>query len=1105
MPSPPILHRQYPSPRQYQDESGEGFEIDASTQVVNVNQQLFHNSNTTPMRVPSPHESPSDEVMVDDGYFEDEDFVMMPQQQQQQQSQYQIQQQQSRQQPSEMQARQYQQQQQLQMKQQSNTTQQLQQHPQRQTTPIINEKHQSQQPDWHQLQRNRYQKKFATRYQNAAQSSSSITSSSPNNKNYSSSTQIQPDFRSSPSKQPNVSNFSPIEDLVHRSDQIQRKRMPGGVVAAAVEQKEHHEDGEENNSLASSVLDRARCFGVVHHGSSANKQRYGTTNTNNIGEQVRSKSVPKERGSQRWSSSNNSNYATVKFHDDSMTGTGERGHGQDYPYADDDTITESVASRKKEWEKFHSGLGCGGPQNKQTTTRNNNIASPENEVFGMWSERANRLAQQRLSEQRNEQRRQRTEQRKSIEQNWRRSAAKSMSPGRRRSDIRDEDNQYDYVPVYSESLENEYHCNPTDSSHMSIEERRRMLWDGNERLKTVLPRNSTFDDSNHVPSPENTSPGTASGSQGSSFFKSKFVRAAAVATQQRSDFEVVDEHPAHRSSPKSHMHKGGAVSSHYTDSTAGTTPVGSHGSSRLTQSTNVSRSRTEDYQRGPSPEHTDQLRPRGRLAQVPPNAGSGERSKSAGSANRVSVMPSIAETPRSSVTDLIARINAVSRSNPEEALKAIDSILKAESSAKPCNGNTPHQQRDEPTQSPFSPSRKAAAQEPRLLRKDFSQSVQEPKQEDDEEDESFLSSDESTVSSMTNPTYASIPVHKRTAANSNQNHGGNKQPQYSPPILEEFEVETSKTPKRSTLSRATPNNVAPRSTSNNVNPQSNSYANRQQYEKDDVIVTKPSSDFSEETGKRRFVEANIGGLNYRLSKTKSEEQTVRSNPSKVQQEQQSIPKTKQHVTANTNQLDDSAWVPVPNNDYFQNNSQMNKSKSWDEPKRQGPVSKPPKEPQTIHHKQERRESKYLSDTELSHGQAAGLPSVVSDAFSGIDIDFDDGTASNAVIQHPTIVSSQSADLEPKKTVRQRRQELENLAKSWNEPSPGNEAEEVVTTIKHSTSLDSQARSNNADINTYDWANSPDEDNKIKEPKLRLKSSKKLAQKFASLVKAFESD
>jgi hypothetical protein len=174
----------------------------------------------------------------------------------------------------------------------------------------------------------------------------------------------------------------------------------------------------------------------------------------------------------------------------------------------------------------------------------------------------------------------------------------------------------------------------------------------------------------------------------------------------------------------------------------------------------------------------------------------------------------------------------------------------------------------------------------------------------------------------------------------------------------------------------------------------------------------------------------------------------------------------------------------------------------------GEDSKPSIDSSVQHH--QKNESKHISPSELSQGQSIGLPSVVSDAFSGIDIDLDDGPVSNSAHHQPHVTVSQAfsgvdIDLEPKKTVSQRRQELENLSRSRNQKSPGGEEDQQPHPISREKKINTKSTFSILHSN-QDWATSPEDKKKVKvEPTLRLKGSKKLAQKFANLVKAFESD
>ncbi|KAL3787708.1 hypothetical protein HJC23_012134 [Cyclotella cryptica] len=442
---------------QSDDEHGEGIEIEA--------QQFLHLVSTqgNASRLPSSRESPSDECLVEEGYYEDRypqsrnHTVGSHEQQELNKGTTHV---------SNLPHRQ--------------TKQQF-TYQQKQFGPIDESKEKKQNqlhPDWHQLNRNRlYQKKFAARYHNAASNSSPKS-------------QAQSLLQTRPPKKTSIANFSPIESLSTRTDQIQRKhRQPlHGESGEPMEnidplhngQDQRRELPDESEESVASVLDRARSFEASIAGK--NQVKVGGS---------RSRSVPRER---------TSHWSFIKFHqanDESRVNVKDPGFGGDRgrsratlpsqesltQYIDDDTVTESVASRKKEWE----GKLQSSQQRKARSTH-------ESEAFSVWAERADRLAQQRKSEQRSEQRR-------SIDEKWRRSAVKSLPPERRNhergSGVYGYDGRYsqeeryrgeEYQFVTQKHLGQDQHSIEQDASLMSIEDRRRMLWDGKERLRAVLPK-----------------------------------------------------------------------------------------------------------------------------------------------------------------------------------------------------------------------------------------------------------------------------------------------------------------------------------------------------------------------------------------------------------------------------------------------------------------------------------------------------------------------------------------------------------------------------------------------------------------------------------------
>jgi len=95
------------------------------------------------------------------------------------------------------------------------------------------------------------------------------------------------------------------------------------------------------------------------------------------------------------------------------------------------------------------------------------------------------------------------------------------------------------------------------------------------------------------------------------------------------------------------------------------------------------------------------------------------------------------------VAQLLARLSSVKRDDPDEALRAIDSILEKHS-----GNNSPNKgfDQDEVNKS---------AESPILPAEYFDEDEQAVRKEDEEESSEYSDSDDSTVSSITNPTYMS--------------------------------------------------------------------------------------------------------------------------------------------------------------------------------------------------------------------------------------------------------------------------------------------------------------------------------------------------------------
>jgi len=554
-------------------------------------------------------------------------------------------------------------------------------------------------------------------------------------------------------------------------------------------------------------------------------------------------------------------------------------------------------------------------------------------------QQAQRLAQQR-----------RREQKKSIEDRWmnnrRRDTVKSVPPPEKRGY---KSQQHELEAGYHSEGERRSSSRPEkhdggyqsqDPDAITPKDARRRLWDEQERLRVVLPKNEKFqcndvkgrwsdhmkggEHSNNYPSPPSqfqdglASPGNNSGSSlgAGGRFKSKFVHAAALATQQRlanieSDDKYLLQHSQqsqwqhkqqqqlhdecqsrhqsisqqqqqqectttddkhllqhseqsqwqhkqqqqlhnesqrqHQSTSQKQQHvectttkknysqKVIGVSSHNNDSGTETTadittiPEGSNGSSpnRGTPKNNLTWMSSNLVARrvSPSPPKRD---PKTQIydntSPMPPIDEQGVPSEQT-------------QTVTTSVADLIAQINAVSRSNPAEALAAIDSIIKKEGGdygkgnrnvgGRRSNGGehasmAPHEvsrsgpkghrvveghlsaagtsaimahqgvSRSGPA-SVFAPTPSKIARDNRLLGqgrhigKEFFEDDEIPCIDrekdargvavvgpgDEDDDDSVLSSDESTVSSMTNPTYQSIQPQKVSQSKATPSSGAN--------------------------------------------------------------------------------------------------------------------------------------------------------------------------------------------------------------------------------------------------------------------------------------------------------------------------------------------
>ena len=571
--------------------------------------------------------------------------------------------------------------------------------------------------------------------------------------------------------------FSPVEHLSSRTDQIKRRSIlptsaPADKFPSYATQQDEPE-GEGDESIVS-VTDRARKMEQTN----ANNRR-----ANFAMRRRRSRSLSRER-----SFSQSKPSRPVVQNQKKYPAYPARQHAQAHQdrFVDEETV--SVASICKEWENKSSD---------KSSTRQGAHQLNSRSAFGAWEEREGRASRQRRRDQRRAQQRR-------IEDRWRRSASTSLPPPERRANretpraqrrnesfrsvvhqdgylseghAREPNVQYEYVEV--------------DSSAMTLQDARNRLWDQQERLRAVLPRDDVDhsddvldhidyaqDHRTHMTSASDVvSPSNFSESSGGRF-KSKFVHAAAVAASYRPrDVDRVPQQQARQVEKQRHVPqrrssrsrspkkfrprppKEVAVSCQYTDSTTDTTattaPHSSFNSSRQGVAVRTSSSGGVDLQ-----------------SSVKSNIQTGS-------------MPSISETSQArSVAELIAKINAVSRSDPAQALAAIDSIIqrekmtvssdelreilakenpKAVSDAVPLERSRPPADIG-PIKSQVSGSGEAEGE---YFQEKYEEIItnlrraelgidDDPGLGEEGDDSGSWSSGETTVSSMTNPTYQSL-------------------------------------------------------------------------------------------------------------------------------------------------------------------------------------------------------------------------------------------------------------------------------------------------------------------------------------------------------------
>lgn len=672
----------------------------------------------------------------------------------------------------------------------------------------------------------------------------------------------------------------------------------------------------------------------------------------------------------------------------------------------------SVASIRKSWEgRVEHQRGRAAQDTSYDRRRN----TGENQ-YGMWEGRDNHRAHQ--GEQRQEQRR------NGNSNKWKRNSS-VPPPERRRRGYSDADGYQSDGGYRSQPDRAGYRSQPDraelDAAHVSIHDARQRLWDQEERLRAVLPTDSfdSYGDVRNrrpVPSVGMASPGNVSTlSTGSALFKSKFVHAAALATQKR-DLRVDGGRQNWQNNfryPNKREDESPKESSQITDSTADTTT--------------------------PSSNHTSH----------------GENSRKQ-PAQTTATMPSIAEAPQASVADLIARINAVSRDNPAEALARIDSIIKGESA-----GDVKPRPQSTGVSSLFNfdaakkqsavnkPGRGTVASDPPAAprvenRFAFGGDDHEDEVHGDPSVNESLSSDDSTVSSMTNPTYQSVQLRKTSNKRTDSDR--------MPPSHQVVTARTKRAEKQ-----VSSDTQEFRSNQGEEDDDPLTKAKLQSHNDNDWAASAPQSDY--------FTE--FGGFRNASSQAVASSKTMQIKENSTFHEH--------NESGNSHHLEQIE----SSNSQHERNESRNSNHEHNGPKR-------PATPDIMN-----AVSNAFSDVNISFGDNNGATQdLLAKAFSDLDKKVSD--IDNKVrVQNQNVVTNAFSDVDismERKTVSQRRKELEQLSKSMTGASEdgGNMTQNTKS--------------------PFDWDiddPAPAKQQKKTEPTLRVKGNKKLTQKFANLVKAFE--
>ncbi|KAL7468096.1 hypothetical protein ACHAXS_008330 [Conticribra weissflogii] len=999
-----------------------------------------------------------------------------------------------------------------------------------------------QQPNWHEINRQHmYQKQLAVRQQRLQCDQPQCVPNQPHQHNQSAPAPGQGPLRNNVpyfQRRDHPSYFSPVEALDKRNDQIQRKtkmtiKKPNSVMNRSNPNSHRTKPSQENHGNPeedpTSVSDTARKYLDAHDHVMEGPQHEtvdphcnGASSSNHLhiprmytrsNSSIHGNAVPNEASRRligqsplKYSQQLNSERAPQKTAQSSL-----------YPsLLDEETVSGSVASLKKEWEeRAAKNYLNDSSQHCNQNTKNFNGMSEGNTDHSINLGRRG--------------------QRKDIVEKLRRKDVRSLPPERRnhRDNIErtgefchgldrvHHDGYQSDGPSRGGSTRSPYHRSneSDDATPLSVKDARLRLWDQNEKLRAWLPKSGSFEstvDVRNRSTGNSASPGDMSGSAGSALFKSKFVHAAAVAAKKRANFDPV---PINNSDgiSKYPIAKSAAVSSHVTDSTAETTaittPAGSNGSSYRTQS-NLARgqdhSKLSVHQELEPNEYLDEN------CNLPNYGTTNPPLKSSNTipeeiddevdfdllhhSRQPQIAPPIDERPRSSC-------GGISQHNGKGLISAAEKTLSEQRT------NRSHSRASSPVRRP--------------LGKDFfrehSTNTDQGKMHDgvdDPEQDSLLSSDDSTVSSMTNPTYQSISdKSKNPAINSMLAKSQRMLPRRS---LVSSHERAHNTERQSPILPPQYKTKGGKSTKSSNESNRGELLSKQEYadtsnSSHENKIPAPSGEVSDNCISENK-ECSIGGSSTRRTST----------------HKQYSPEIREHSLNEELGPFGSDWESVPRSTFFSNarekfekadnreggkiDSLTTKEKGWHNQCSESKNARG-KSITSSFTQQAHSHTRHTSFPESDDDRFSLLPHVISDAFSNVDISLDEAPRTLTSIKPNDSISIEGPQsslqtisqafsdvdisLEHMKTVKQRKKELESLSKSLVNKA----SNDSTIGTKNGTKPEEKCTPTwlNQDVRKDASGNCTSKPKKMMEPKLRLKGNVKLTQKFARLMKAFEDD